>query len=146
MKFSLFYIIKRKGFLLLNFLSFFIFIISNECKNIKLKKIKSNDLLKDLIDCECIKFKTFSQFVSLYKKTQEHFLSFLKFIFKKIDHFRADSNSTFQQRYIISDKYLPQNRNNSPILFYPGNEFDISWFCKNSVLLIIFSVSKIIRK
>ncbi len=50
----------------------------------------------------------------------------------KIDHFNfnPDTDFTYQQRYIISDKFFTKG---SPIFFYTGNEGDIQWFCENTV-------------
>ncbi|KPM05102.1 lysosomal Pro-X carboxypeptidase-like protein, partial [Sarcoptes scabiei] len=48
----------------------------------------------------------------------------------QIDHFSYVNNETFQQRYIISDKYW--NAISSPIFFYAGNEGDIFTFANNT--------------
>ncbi|PKU33201.1 lysosomal pro-x carboxypeptidase [Limosa lapponica baueri] len=47
-----------------------------------------------------------------------------------IDHFGFDENLTFQQRYLVADQYW--KKDNGPILFYTGNEGDITWFCNNT--------------
>uniref|UniRef100_A0A8B9R1L7 Prolylcarboxypeptidase n=1 Tax=Anas platyrhynchos TaxID=8839 RepID=A0A8B9R1L7_ANAPL len=47
-----------------------------------------------------------------------------------IDHFGFDENLTFQQRYLIADQHW--KKDNGPILFYTGNEGDITWFCNNT--------------
>ncbi|XP_078259250.1 lysosomal Pro-X carboxypeptidase isoform X2 [Rhinoraja longicauda] len=49
---------------------------------------------------------------------------------QKIDHFGFVEDSTFKQRYLLADKYW--NKNGGPILFYTGNEGDITWFCNNT--------------
>uniref|UniRef100_A0A8B9QMQ9 Lysosomal Pro-X carboxypeptidase n=1 Tax=Anas platyrhynchos TaxID=8839 RepID=A0A8B9QMQ9_ANAPL len=52
------------------------------------------------------------------------------FFFPSIDHFGFDENLTFQQRYLIADQHW--KKDNGPILFYTGNEGDITWFCNNT--------------
>lgn len=52
-----------------------------------------------------------------------------KYLDQKLDHFNYDKNKTFQQRYLVSDKYWKPGK---PILFYCGNEGDITWFCNNT--------------
>ncbi|CAO1439472.1 unnamed protein product [Diamesa hyperborea] len=47
-----------------------------------------------------------------------------------IDHFSYVDNRTFQLRYLINDTYLSDE--NSPILFYTGNEGDIELFAANT--------------
>ncbi|XP_067890018.1 lysosomal Pro-X carboxypeptidase isoform X1 [Heterodontus francisci] len=49
---------------------------------------------------------------------------------QKIDHFGFVEDATFEQRYLIADRYW--NQNGGPILFYTGNEGDITWFCNNT--------------
>lgn len=53
--------------------------------------------------------------------------------FWQIDHFGFDENLTFQQRYLIADQHW--KKDNGPILFYTGNEGDITWFCNNTVCM-----------
>ncbi|NXF03459.1 PCP carboxypeptidase, partial [Smithornis capensis] len=48
----------------------------------------------------------------------------------QIDHFGFDENLTFQQRYLVADQHW--KKDNGPILFYTGNEGDITWFCNNT--------------
>ncbi|NXR06695.1 PCP carboxypeptidase, partial [Semnornis frantzii] len=48
----------------------------------------------------------------------------------QVDHFGFDENLTFQQRYLIADQHW--KKENGPILFYTGNEGDITWFCNNT--------------
>lgn len=48
---------------------------------------------------------------------------------QKIDHFGFDEDATFKQRYLVSDKYW--SKENGVVLFYTGNEGDITWFCNN---------------
>lgn len=49
---------------------------------------------------------------------------------QQIDHFGFLENGTFKQRYLLND--LHWHKDNSPILFYTGNEGDITWFCNNT--------------
>lgn len=49
----------------------------------------------------------------------------------QIDHFGFLEDGTFKQRYLVSDKHWQQP--GGPILFYTGNEGDITWFCNNTV-------------
>ncbi|KAL2096648.1 hypothetical protein ACEWY4_008796 [Coilia grayii] len=49
---------------------------------------------------------------------------------QKIDHFGFLENGTFKQRYLVADKHWHKEGN--PILFYTGNEGDITWFCNNT--------------
>uniref|UniRef100_A0A5F8HAR8 Prolylcarboxypeptidase n=1 Tax=Monodelphis domestica TaxID=13616 RepID=A0A5F8HAR8_MONDO len=48
----------------------------------------------------------------------------------KVDHFGFDVNLTFKQRYLVANQYW--KKENGVILFYTGNEGDITWFCKNT--------------
>ncbi|XP_026851491.2 lysosomal Pro-X carboxypeptidase isoform X1 [Electrophorus electricus] len=48
---------------------------------------------------------------------------------QQIDHFGFLENGLFKQRYLLSDQHWRQN---GPILFYTGNEGDITWFCNNT--------------
>ncbi len=52
------------------------------------------------------------------------------FFTQSVDHFGFNLIDTYQQRYIISDKYWQGSDN--PIFFYTGNEGDIQWFCENT--------------
>lgn len=52
----------------------------------------------------------------------------------QIDHFGFLENGMFKQRYLVNDQHW--HTNNGPILFYTGNEGDITWFCNNTVLII----------
>ncbi|KAK2846694.1 hypothetical protein Q5P01_009693 [Channa striata] len=49
---------------------------------------------------------------------------------QKIDHFGFAEDGTFKQRYLVADKHWHQP--GGPILFYTGNEGDITWFCNNT--------------
>uniref|UniRef100_A0A4W6C4T5 Lysosomal Pro-X carboxypeptidase n=1 Tax=Lates calcarifer TaxID=8187 RepID=A0A4W6C4T5_LATCA len=49
---------------------------------------------------------------------------------QKIDHFGFLEDGTFKQRYLVADKHWKQP--DGPILFYTGNEGDITWFCNNT--------------
>ncbi|KAM9317585.1 LOW QUALITY PROTEIN: lysosomal Pro-X carboxypeptidase [Pholidichthys leucotaenia] len=58
-------------------------------------------------------------------------VSYQTFYFdQQIDHFGFLENGTFKQRYLLSDKFW--QRPDGPILFYTGNEGDITWFCNNT--------------
>lgn len=48
---------------------------------------------------------------------------------QKLDHFNFKTNQTFLQRYLISTKNWEKS---GPILFYTGNEGDITWFANNT--------------
>ncbi|KJE90179.1 prolylcarboxypeptidase [Capsaspora owczarzaki ATCC 30864] len=53
----------------------------------------------------------------------------VKWFTQTLDHFRFDTNATFQQRYLISTA----NWNGyGPMFFYTGNEGDIEWFADNT--------------
>nr|DAD48457.1 TPA_asm: hypothetical protein HUJ06_018394 [Nelumbo nucifera] len=47
-------------------------------------------------------------------------------------NFQPQSYQTFQQRYLINDKYWGGAQNNAPIFVYTGNEGDIEWFAQNT--------------
>ncbi|KAK5868944.1 hypothetical protein PBY51_009915 [Eleginops maclovinus] len=49
---------------------------------------------------------------------------------QKIDHFGFLEDGTFKHRYLVADKHWQQP--GGPILFYTGNEGDITWFCNNT--------------
>lgn len=49
----------------------------------------------------------------------------------QIDHFGFLENRTFQQRYLIAEQHW--KRDVGSILFYTGNEGDITWFANNTV-------------
>ncbi|XP_017400421.1 lysosomal Pro-X carboxypeptidase isoform X1 [Cebus imitator] len=49
---------------------------------------------------------------------------------QKVDHFGFNTVKTFNQRYLVADKYWKEN--GGSILFYTGNEGDIIWFCNNT--------------
>ncbi|XP_065278568.1 lysosomal Pro-X carboxypeptidase [Emys orbicularis] len=49
---------------------------------------------------------------------------------QKIDHFGFEQDLTFQQRYLVADQHW--RKDNGSILFYTGNEGDITWFCNNT--------------
>ncbi|XP_074996288.1 lysosomal Pro-X carboxypeptidase isoform X4 [Calonectris borealis] len=53
-----------------------------------------------------------------------------RYLRQQIDHFGFDENLTFQQRYLVADQHW--KKDNGPILFYTGNEGDITWFCNNT--------------
>lgn len=53
------------------------------------------------------------------------------FYLLQIDHFGFLEDGTFKQRYLVNDKHWQQP--GGPILFYTGNEGDITWFCNNTV-------------
>ncbi|CAL8363739.1 unnamed protein product [Merluccius merluccius] len=49
---------------------------------------------------------------------------------QEIDHFGFFENGTFKQRYLVADQHWRMA--GGPILFYTGNEGDITWFCNNT--------------
>lgn len=49
---------------------------------------------------------------------------------QKVDHFGFSDTRTFKQRYLIADRHWQTN--GGSILFYTGNEGDITWFCNNT--------------
>ncbi|CAN4117344.1 unnamed protein product [Withania somnifera] len=51
-----------------------------------------------------------------------------------LDHFNYNPQSyqTFQQRYLLNDKYWDGSKNNAPIFVYTGNEGNIEWFAQNT--------------
>ncbi|MFT7803846.1 lysosomal Pro-X carboxypeptidase-like [Arapaima gigas] len=49
---------------------------------------------------------------------------------QKIDHFGFFEDRTFKQRYLVNDQHWHKEGN--PILFYTGNEGDITWFSNNT--------------
>nr|XP_023695229.1 lysosomal Pro-X carboxypeptidase [Paramormyrops kingsleyae] len=53
-----------------------------------------------------------------------------KYFDQKIDHFGFLEDGTFKQRYLVNDDHWHQI--GGPILFYTGNEGDITWFCNNT--------------
>ncbi|KAK4419424.1 Lysosomal Pro-X carboxypeptidase [Sesamum alatum] len=57
-----------------------------------------------------------------------------KFFTQILDHFNYNPQSyeTFQQRYLINDKYWGGADKNAPIFVYTGNEGDIEWFAQNT--------------
>ncbi|KAJ8410889.1 hypothetical protein AAFF_G00188460 [Aldrovandia affinis] len=58
-------------------------------------------------------------------------LSYKTYYFEqKIDHFGFLGNGTFKQRYLLDAHHW--HKENGPILFYTGNEGDITWFCNNT--------------
>ncbi|KAI3471783.1 hypothetical protein Pfo_028436 [Paulownia fortunei] len=69
---------------------------------------------------------------SLATKTTELYKE--KFFTQIIDHFNYNplSYQTFQQRYLINDKYWGGAKKNSPIFVYTGNEGDVEWFAQNT--------------
>ncbi|XP_062241862.1 lysosomal Pro-X carboxypeptidase [Platichthys flesus] len=49
---------------------------------------------------------------------------------QRIDHFGFLEDGTFKQRYLVADNHWKQP--GGPVLFYTGNEGDITWFCNNT--------------
>ncbi|KAL8517724.1 hypothetical protein ACS0TY_015814 [Phlomoides rotata] len=70
----------------------------------------------------------------IQKETKKTQLYEEKFFTQILDHFNyhPQSYDTFQQRYLVNDKYWGGPRNNSPIFLYTGNEGDIEWFANNT--------------
>lgn len=58
------------------------------------------------------------------------YVLFILFL-SQVDHFGFNTVKTFNQRYLVADKYW--KKNGGSILFYTGNEGDIIWFCNNTV-------------
>ncbi|KAL2533516.1 alpha/beta-Hydrolases superfamily protein [Abeliophyllum distichum] len=74
--------------------------------------------------------------LSLSTKTEE------KYFTQILDHFNyhPQSYQTFQQRYLINDKYWGGGApNNSPIFVYTGNEGHIEWFAQNTGFMFDFA-------
>ncbi|XP_010246130.1 PREDICTED: lysosomal Pro-X carboxypeptidase-like [Nelumbo nucifera] len=69
---------------------------------------------------------------SLSIKSQQFYET--KYFTQTLDHFnfQPQSYQTFQQRYLINDKYWGGAQNNAPIFVYTGNEGDIEWFAQNT--------------
>ena len=59
------------------------------------------------------------------------------FFTQQLDHFSfaPESYGTFQQRYLLSDRYWGGAGLRSPIFVYCGNEGDIEWFANNTGFL-----------
>ena len=57
-----------------------------------------------------------------------------KYFTQILDHFNYQPQSyrTFQQRYLINDKYWGGADKLAPIFVYTGNEGDIEWFAQNT--------------
>ncbi|CAO2839284.1 unnamed protein product [Amaranthus hypochondriacus] len=57
-----------------------------------------------------------------------------KYFTQILDHFNFNPQSyqTFQQRYLMNDKYWGGAHKNAPIFVYMGNEGDIEWFANNT--------------
>ncbi|XP_016408296.1 lysosomal Pro-X carboxypeptidase-like [Sinocyclocheilus rhinocerous] len=63
--------------------------------------------------------------------SQHTSVSYKTFYFdQQIDHFGFLENGTFKQRYLLNDQHW--HKEGGPILFYTGNEGDITWFCNNT--------------
>uniref|UniRef100_A0A8D2IVW7 Lysosomal Pro-X carboxypeptidase n=1 Tax=Varanus komodoensis TaxID=61221 RepID=A0A8D2IVW7_VARKO len=52
---------------------------------------------------------------------------------QKIDHFGFSEDRTFKQRYLIADQHWKHDVGS--VLFYTGNEGDITWFANNTGLM-----------
>lgn len=57
-----------------------------------------------------------------------------KYFTQTLDHFNYNplSYQTFQQRYLIHDKYWAGPNKKAPIFVYTGNEGNIEWFAQNT--------------
>ncbi|XP_031128117.1 lysosomal Pro-X carboxypeptidase-like isoform X1 [Ipomoea triloba] len=64
----------------------------------------------------------------------DHKLYDTKYFTQILDHFTFTPQSyhTFQQRYLINDRYWGGAKNMAPIFVYMGNEGDIEWFAQNT--------------
>jgi len=49
----------------------------------------------------------------------------------QLDHFNPTIDTTYQQRYFVSDQYF--DHKDGPIFFYTGNEGDVVTFINNTV-------------
>ncbi|KAF4086152.1 hypothetical protein AMELA_G00103340 [Ameiurus melas] len=68
---------------------------------------------------------------SVRSSSQQRDLFYKTFYFdQQIDHFGFLENGTFKQRYLVNDQHW--HKAQGPILFYTGNEGDITWFCNNT--------------
>nr|XP_006628138.2 PREDICTED: lysosomal Pro-X carboxypeptidase [Lepisosteus oculatus] len=64
-------------------------------------------------------------------ETRTNLINYKTYYFEqKIDHFGFIEDATFKQRYLVADQH--RHKDGSPILFYTGNEGDITWFCNNT--------------
>ncbi|XP_051535603.1 lysosomal Pro-X carboxypeptidase isoform X2 [Myxocyprinus asiaticus] len=84
-----------------------------------------------LISCHALALK--QQLLGRHaEKTSDHrSVSYKTFYFdQQIDHFGFLENGTFKQRYLLNDQHW--HKEGGPILFYTGNEGDITWFCNNT--------------
>ncbi|XP_019153541.1 PREDICTED: lysosomal Pro-X carboxypeptidase-like [Ipomoea nil] len=68
------------------------------------------------------------------KAADNHKLYDTKYFTQILDHFTFTPQSyhTFQQRYLINDRYWGGAKNMAPIFVYMGNEGDIEWFTQNT--------------
>ncbi len=66
-----------------------------------------------------------------FKNKSSYFCVLIRLLLLQIDHFGFLENGTFKQRYLLNDQHW--HKEGGPILFYTGNEGDITWFCNNTV-------------
>lgn len=74
-------------------------------------------------------FLSFLFFILINKSS--YFCVLNRLLLLQIDHFGSLENGTFKQRYLLNDQHW--HKEGGPILFYTGNEGDITWFCNNTV-------------
>lgn len=77
-----------------------------------------------------LRSKLFTRFGSLPYSTEPPISYETLYFDQKIDHFGFLEDGTFKQRYLVADKHW--QKPGGPILFYTGNEGDITWFCNNT--------------
>ncbi|XP_061575747.1 lysosomal Pro-X carboxypeptidase [Cololabis saira] len=77
-----------------------------------------------------LKSKLFTRLGGLHYSTEPPVSYKTLYFDQKIDHFGFLEDGTFKQRYLVADQHWHQP--DGPILFYTGNEGDITWFCNNT--------------
>lgn len=77
-----------------------------------------------------LKSTLFSRFAGVTRISESPISYKTLYIEQKINHFGFLEDGTFKQRYLMSDMYW--HNPGGAILFYTGNEGDITWFCNNT--------------